>query len=399
MLIGNNNMFFAPETGVEAAAQGIRMCVVNVRDKFPKADVICVKVFPAHAPGVRFYEDIKKTNAALDELKLDSDPQVHVLDITSDLLNADGTIKPALFTPDKIHLSQDAGYGLYAERLSPLVEKLLGGKGMGGAVALPKSAHAAIPAAAARPAAVLKQQYLLLNYVANVNAPGQSTEIMTYVQEKFGAANRASALKLGVAILYTPGDRVEQFVARMKADLDLAKRLHIPVLIQVDTENSLPEPLLNWYDPAKPGYDPAKTADVEWYGWTPDTAVKLCWRNWGTTIRVEPQPNLLSPRFQAWEKRIYAAMAPVVVQWLATLPADQQGLFVGWKCGWETAPNSQYAYFKDGNRYYGRADDPKWDNTNKQTMGYNAAKMAGIQTSGVPVHHDQLGDEGGTPRH
>ena len=64
VLIGNNNMFFAPETGVEAAAQGIRMCVANVHDKFPKADVIAVKVFPAHAPGVRFYEDIKKTNAA-----------------------------------------------------------------------------------------------------------------------------------------------------------------------------------------------------------------------------------------------------------------------------------------------------------------------------------------------
>ena len=46
-------------------------------------------------------------------------------------------------------------------------------------------------------------------------------------------------------------------------------------------------------------------------------------------------------------------------------------------------PNSQYAYFKDGNSYYGRADDPKWDNSNKQTMGYNAAQTAGIQTSGV----------------
>ena len=190
---------------------------------------------------------------------------------------------------------------------------------------------------------------------------------------------------MGVAIIYTPGDRVEQFVARMKSDLDLAKRLNVPVLIQVDTENSLPEPLLNWYDPAKPGFDPAKRADVEWYGWTPDTAVKLCWRNWGTTIRVGPQPNLLSPRFQAWEKQIYAAFAPVVVQWLATLPADQQGLFVGWKCGWETSPNSQYAYFMNGNSYYGRADDPKWDNSNKQTMGYNAAQTAGIQTSGALI--------------
>ncbi len=125
VLIGNNNMFFTPETGVEAAAKGIEMCVANVRDKFPKADVIAVKIFPAHAPGNRFYEDIKKTNAALDTLKLDRDPKVHVLDLTADMINADGTLKKESFTPDNIHLSQDGGYGLYAERLKPLVEKRL----------------------------------------------------------------------------------------------------------------------------------------------------------------------------------------------------------------------------------------------------------------------------------
>ena len=125
VLIGNNNMFFAAETGVEAAAQGIQMVVANVREKFPKADVIAVKIFPAHAPGNAFYENIKKTNAALDALKLDSDPKVKVLDLTGDMTNADGTLKKELFQPDNIHLSQDAGYGLYAEKLKPLITALL----------------------------------------------------------------------------------------------------------------------------------------------------------------------------------------------------------------------------------------------------------------------------------
>ncbi len=125
VLIGNNNMFFAPETGVEAAAKGIQMCVANVREKFPNAGVIAVKIFPAHAPGNAFYENIKKTNAALDALKLDSDPKVHVLDLTNDFLNADGTLKPGLFTPDNIHLTQDGGYELYASKLEPVVEALL----------------------------------------------------------------------------------------------------------------------------------------------------------------------------------------------------------------------------------------------------------------------------------
>ena len=125
LLIGNNNMFFTPETGVEAAAQGIKMCVANLREKFPNAPVVAVTIFPAHAPGVRFYEDIKKTNAALDALKLDSDPKVQVLDLWNDMVNPDGTLKKGLFMPDNIHLTQDGGYELYASKLKPVVERFL----------------------------------------------------------------------------------------------------------------------------------------------------------------------------------------------------------------------------------------------------------------------------------
>ncbi|MEI6231555.1 MAG: GDSL-type esterase/lipase family protein [Planctomycetota bacterium] len=125
VLIGNNNMFFTAETGIEAAANGVKMVIANVREKFPLAEVIAVNIFPAHAPGVRFYEDIKKTNAVIDALKLDTDPKVHRLDLWSDMVNVDGTIKKELFTPDNIHLSQNGGYALYAARLKPLLEKYL----------------------------------------------------------------------------------------------------------------------------------------------------------------------------------------------------------------------------------------------------------------------------------
>ncbi|MBM3891045.1 MAG: hypothetical protein FJ388_18180, partial [Verrucomicrobia bacterium] len=112
----------------------------NVREKFPNAPVIAVKIFPAHAPGNRFYEDIKKTNAALDALKLDSDPKVTVLDLWNDMVNADGTLRKELFTPDNIHLTQDGGYALYASRLKPVVEKLLGCKLPAPSVAQPVAA-------------------------------------------------------------------------------------------------------------------------------------------------------------------------------------------------------------------------------------------------------------------
>jgi lysophospholipase L1-like esterase len=124
LMIGNNNMFYTPETGIEAAAKGIEMCVKNLREKFPNAGIVVAKILPAHAPGNRFYEDIKKTNTALDTLKLESDPTVRVLDLWADFTNADGTLKKELFTPDNIHLSP-AGYGVYAARLKPVLQHLL----------------------------------------------------------------------------------------------------------------------------------------------------------------------------------------------------------------------------------------------------------------------------------
>jgi beta-glucosidase len=121
LMIGNNNLFFTPETGIEAAAKGIDMCVKNLREKFSDTPIVVAKILPAHAPGNRFYEDIKLTNAALDLLKLESDPKVTVLDLWTDFTNADGTLKKDFFTPDHIHLSP-AGYAVYAEKLKPLLE-------------------------------------------------------------------------------------------------------------------------------------------------------------------------------------------------------------------------------------------------------------------------------------
>lgn len=121
LMIGNNNMFFAPETGIEAVAKGIEMCVKNLRGKFPDASIIVAKILPAHAPGNRFYEDILKTNTALNALNLDQQPNVQVLDLTADFLEPSGALKTELFTQDSIHLSP-AGYDVYARRLTDLIQ-------------------------------------------------------------------------------------------------------------------------------------------------------------------------------------------------------------------------------------------------------------------------------------
>ncbi len=58
------------------------------------------------------------------------------LDLTGDFVNSNGSIKKHLYTSDNIHLSLE-GYAVFAERLKPLVEKRLGGKGLGGDVIIP----------------------------------------------------------------------------------------------------------------------------------------------------------------------------------------------------------------------------------------------------------------------
>ncbi len=121
LMIGNNNMFFTSETGVDAAAKGVETCARNLREKFPDAELIVAKILPCHAPKSRFYEDILLTNAEIEKLNLGADPKIRVLDLTADFLNPDGTIKKALYTPDNIHLSPE-GYAAYAARLKPLLE-------------------------------------------------------------------------------------------------------------------------------------------------------------------------------------------------------------------------------------------------------------------------------------
>lgn len=123
LMIGNNNMFFVPETGVDPAANGVKACVDNLCRRFPETPLVVVKILPAHEPGNDFYENIKKTNAALDRLKIENDKKVHVLDLTPDFVDDDGAVKAELFAADKIHLSE-AGYSRYARKLRSFIDAM-----------------------------------------------------------------------------------------------------------------------------------------------------------------------------------------------------------------------------------------------------------------------------------
>lgn len=121
LMIGSNNMFSTSETGVYAVAKGIKLCASTLRSMLPMAEVVVVKLLPAMSPGYKVYNDIAKTNAALDSLRLYRDPKIHVVNLTDDFVYTDGSLKKYLFRPDEFHLSTE-GYEVYSRQLKPIIE-------------------------------------------------------------------------------------------------------------------------------------------------------------------------------------------------------------------------------------------------------------------------------------
>jgi len=133
----------------------------------------------------------------------------------------------------------------------------------------------------------------------------QFEEVLTRVPNRPG-----SRIQTGVSYVFsclrTPPATTLQ---ALRTFLDAAAQTDMPVLVQIDTEHwweARPD-LWNWWDPAQPGYDPANWDNVEWTGWSPETALKIAWRNWGRQIRVLPPPNLASPRYHRLPGRNSAA--------------------------------------------------------------------------------------------
>ena len=188
-------------------------------------------------------------------------------------------------------------------------------------------------------------------------------------------------------------------VAALQVFLKAAEQTDTPVLVQIDTEHwwdARPD-LWNWWDPAKPGYDPANRENVEWTGWSPDDAIKIAWRNWGRQIRVLPPPNLASTRYTAACREEIRRLVPVVMDWHARLPQNKKHLLVGIKLGHETSIGVNAYHFPSGNDLLEkpRSEDPVRPLNTEDVLargvaqiGYAALKSSGIRSEGVPTESE-----------
>jgi len=165
------------------------------------------------------------------------------------------------------------------------------------------------------------------------------------------------------------------------------------VQINVDGQNwwSARPDLWNWWDPEREGYDPGNRFNVEWTDWNPDSAVKICWRNWGSQMRVTPEQNLMSPAVLEATLEGILPLAATVARWLESLPEDRKYLFGGLRVGWETSIGVNAYHYPDGNQYLDKAaaDDPKAGRRHAidqfgglAPLGHAALTAAGIKDSG-----------------
>jgi hypothetical protein len=284
---------------------------------------------------------------------------------------------------------------MFAQRLLPVLA-------LAAACALDAGDVESVPA---QTGASRSTQFILVN-----RAPGpvwNASRPDSFQREHFEEIRRAlphisgARIRPGVAFIfsYLGTSNEGMLVASLKRFLQLAEETDTPVLVQLDGENwwgARPD-LWNWWDPERPGFDPANRENVEWSGWSPEDALKIGWRNWGRQIRVLPPPNLMSPRYRRACQEKMELLVPVVLDWWQSLPVEKKELFVGIKLGWESSIGVNTWYYRGGNALLDRpaAEDPvsglKTDelpNRGVAGIGYAAVKTMGLLSEGELTEAD-----------
>lgn len=176
------------------------------------------------------------------------------------------------------------------------------------------------------------------------------TEPLHAVGTKGSPQTARLGLTFPISYLHGPPDAIAESVRRLLA---LSEKHDAPVLLALDGQNwwGFRPDLWNWWDKSAPGYNTNNRENVEWTDWEPDTAVKICWRNWGRQIRVLPAPNIAAPRVREACRPILGKLARDIKTWADKLPPEKAHLFPGIKVGWEASIGINAYHYKEGNRF------------------------------------------------
>lgn len=234
-----------------------------------------------------------------------------------------------------------------------------------------------------------EDQYVVLNII-----PGETYRTIFEQVTRATEGRTSGQIGVGIAGIFSylnqPRDQTGRDLGEF---LSLSEEFNVPVVVQLDGEQwwqGRPD-LWNWWDPKRPGYDSSNRENVEWYGWGPDSAMKIAWRNWGRQIRVLPPPNFMSARYRAACHDEMRVFVPQVLQWWGELPEEKKHLLIGIKLGWESAIGVNSFYLPDGNALLDRPEekDPQVELKGEVlpdrgviAIGYAAVTTAGLAESG-----------------
>ena len=234
------------------------------------------------------------------------------------------------------------------------------------------------------------QQTIVINI-----APGRSVPAAFEEISRAFISSATGRRQIGVASIFSYFNQPRQdCVNNLKRFLALSQDHHIPIVLQLDGEQwwgARPD-LWNWWEPDKPGYDPANRNNVEWSGWGPEHAIKIAWRNWGRQVRVLPPPNFMSGPYRRACHDEMRVLIPVILDWRRRLPENEKDLLIGIKLGWESAIGVNSFYYPNGNALLGQpeSDDPQTGlDTDRipdrgvEAIGYAAVSTAGLAHNGT----------------
>ncbi|MEO1498653.1 MAG: GDSL-type esterase/lipase family protein [Planctomycetota bacterium] len=122
VMIGTNNTGHGV-CGPEDTAAGVTAIVDRLLEVAPQSDVLLLAVFPRAAgpddPARLTNNQVNQRIAALDDR-----PNVEFVDLAEVFLDDDGTL-PTSVMPDRLHPNEH-GYRLWADAITPVVERYLG---------------------------------------------------------------------------------------------------------------------------------------------------------------------------------------------------------------------------------------------------------------------------------
>jgi len=125
LMLGTNNLSVpkSVRNTNEETIEGMKLVVADIRSHQPRARLLLLAIFPrGKAPTNPYRNDLKVVNAAL--AQLDDGKNIFFMDIGSNFLNPDGSLKTELFIDGNLHPNA-AGYKVWAEAIIGKVKELM----------------------------------------------------------------------------------------------------------------------------------------------------------------------------------------------------------------------------------------------------------------------------------